>query len=318
MTEMDRVGAAQACLRDGNPPLLLVCSGSADALSISARELVRGLRREGARVEFHTPGEPEALLQAINRLLADVPLDRSLTNAGSAPPHILVVDEGETLAEPETATLRRMVQGLRGSCFRAVVLVRRPPATMEGLPVAEIIDLAMVWDVDGRDPGPGAAAALPIPVPTVEELHVARPDTPIPDVLAELARERAETRGFDVTLPRRWAMSPVKVVMAVIVFLTAGIAVEMYTTEDVATGPTVYDCGLHPDREAIDVLLARIDRTLPTQIVAESGRLRLQVGPFDSRPAADAARAQVWRLGACRVVPEAYHKAVTPDRAFGG
>ena len=309
MTEIDRLGAAQACLRDGTPPLLMICSSSGDALSASARELVRAVRREGVRVEFHTPGDPEALLQAVNRLLADVPFDRSLTHAGSAPPHILVVDEGETLAESETASLRRMVQGLRGSCFRVVVLVRRLPAAMKGLPVAEIVDLAMVWDVDDRAAGSDAADAFPILVPTAEEPLVASPDTPIPDVLAELARERAESRGFDVTLPSRWSMSPVKVVMALIVFLTTGIAVEMHMAEDATTGPAVYDCGLHADREAIDVLLARIDRTLPTRIVAESGRLRLQVGPFESRSAADSARAQVWRLGACRVVP---------DRTAGG
>lgn len=325
MTTMDRAAAAHACMLDGTPPLLLICSGSGETLSACSRDLVRGLRREGARVEFHVPGDAEALLQAINRLLADVPLDRSLDNAQGAPPHILVVDEGESLAEPETASLRRMVQGLRGSCFRVVVLVKRSAASIASLPVSGIVDLALLWDADGRGEEPvldPVIDTVPDPVtaelPLEEVVSVPAADGPIPDVLADLARERAETRGFDVTSSRRWTMSPTKIVVTVIMFLSAGIAVDAMLTDEAPAGPSVYDCGLHPDREAVDVLLARIDRSLPTQVTAESGQLRLRVGPFNSAPAAESARAQVWRLGACRIAPDEYPVAVAPDRTAGG
>ena len=317
MTKFDRAAAAHASMMAGTPSVLLICSESAETISACSRELMRGLRRDGARVEFHTPGDVEALLQAVNRLIADVPLDRSLDNAHGAPPHILIVDEGETLDEPETAALRRMIQGLRGSCLRVVVLVKRSSAEVESLPVSGIIDLAMVWDGDGHDTE-DVTARPTADLPLEEASAPPSAEGPIPDVLTMLAQERAEKRGFDVTVPRRWTVSPATIVLSVIMLLTAGIAVDAVLTDETPAGPLAYDCGLHPDREAVDVLLARIDRTLPTQVTAESGHLRLRVGPFDSRAAAESARAQVWLLGACRVIPGRCPEAISPDRTAGG
>ena len=163
-----------------------------------------------------------------------------------------------------------------------------------------------------------SAQAKRLNLPLEEASAPPSAEGPIPDVLTMLAQERAEKRGFDVTVPRRWTVSPATIVLSVIMLLTAGIAVDAVLTDETPAGPLAYDCGLHPDREAVDVLLARIDRTLPTQVTAESGHLRLRVGPFDSRAAAESARAQVWLLGACRVIPGRYPEAISPDRTAGG
>ena len=56
----------------------------------------------------------------------------------------------------------------------------------------------------------------------------------------------------------------------------------------------------------------------PTRVSAESGRLRLQVGPFTAESAADAARLQVWQLGACRIEPTAYRDIAESVQEFGG
>jgi hypothetical protein len=304
---------------------LLICASSGEELSACSREFVRGMRRDGARTEFHTPCDPESLLQATNRLLAEVPLDPSLADAARTPPHILVIDEAESLADAETAALRRIVRGLRGSCFRVVMLVKGPRTALQGMPLSELMDLVMVWETDSPEvvDARGEAGSSPSAVPDHPDdglpyADLPEPVRPIPDVLAELARERAEMRGFDVTAPGRWRASPTMIVIAVMGCLLAGFAMNGGLTGGATPGPVAYDCGLHPDRESVDVLLARIDRATPTRVTAESGRLRLRVGPFSSGPAAQAARAQVWPLGACRIEPTAFETAIEPDRRSGG
>lgn len=317
MTTIDRAAAAYTCIIRGQPPVLLICSATSETLSKCSQELVRVLRRTGVRTEFHTPGGPERLLQATNRLLAEVPLDASLTNAVAAPPHVLVVDEAETLAEPETAALRRLVQGLRGGCFRVVLLVRRPRSSLQGMPLAEIADLTMVWDADAPETIDPTTEEMS-PVEAVMPTPVSAPTAVIPDVLAELARERAAARGFDVTSSQRRRMAPVLIAIAVIGCLVAGIVLNDVSSGPVRSGPVAYDCGLHADRDSVDVLLSRIDRETPTRVSAESGRLRLQVGPFTAESAADAARLQVWQLGACRIEPTAYRDSDESVQEFGG
>jgi hypothetical protein len=141
---------------------------------------------------------------------------------------------------------------------------------------------------------------------------------PIPDVLADLARERAETRGFDVTFSRRWMSTPLKVAAAVIVVLLLGYGLTSGLMISKDSEPLVYDCGSHPDRESIDVLLARIGRSTPTRVTAESGRFRLQLGPFPSKSAAEAVREQAWLLGSCRVNPIALSAMESLARKAGG
>ena len=327
MKATDNAAAARECMMSGTRPMLLMCSASAETLSKSAREFVRELRGEGVRVEFHAPGSAEALLQSTNRLLAEIPLESLMAAGTQHPPHLLIIDDAESLTAAEGTSLRRIVQGLRGSPFRTVLLVRGTKAELQRLPISEISDLAMIWEVDGLsgdeaivdEPRVSTADAEPVmeSVPTQSERPIEITE-PIPDVLAELARERAETRGFDVTLPRRRLGMQVKVAAVLLVFVFIGYTVNRLWTPAATTSPLVYDCGLHGDRESVDVLIARIGRIIPTSVTAESKRFRLQVGPFPSESAAKAARAQVWRLGACRLEPVVARASTATKRKVGG
>lgn len=342
--------AARLAVTRGEQPVLVICATTADSLSGPSRELVRDLRANGARTEFHVSGDADALLQSTNRLLADIPLESILTSATHHPPHLLVIDEAESLSPQEVAALRRIANGLRGSVFRVLLLVRHAAVGLRQLPIAELAELAIVWDLDGTtlqtaepllgpdEPSgmastPAATTASPTrdakpqpsrgdePITTSvknDKETVAATDARLRDVLSELARERAEARGFDVTTPRRALSAPAKAMVALSVLLIAGFAAYELWLREIQTGPFVYDCGLHPDRETVDVLLAQVGRSTPTRVIAEGGRFRLQVGPFTGRAAAEAAQAQVWRLGACRVVPAVAQAAKPPAGKTGG
>lgn len=308
MTPLNNSTVAHDCVLSGTPPILIICSATTASLSGASREFVRELRSGGTRVEFHAPGDADALLQSANRLLAEIPLESLLGSAQSYPPHLLIIDDAESLSLAEAAALRRIVQGLRGSAFRTMLLVRQTKAGMARLPLSEILDIAMVWDVDGTDDAAVQAESIPVieePVVIKTDAPVLprEPDEPMPDVLAELARERAESRGFDVTISRRWIAKPAAIALVVVAFIAVGFGLVSIFAGKAETAPLVYNCGLHPDQESVDVLLARIGRTTPTRVTSESGKFRLQVGPFATATAADAARSQVWRLGACRVEP---------------
>lgn len=332
MTATDNATVARDCVQSGTPPILLICSAKSESLSNASRELVRDLRTDGARVEFHAPGDADALLQAANRLLAEIPLEALLGSTHYYPPHLLIIDDAESLSMAEATALRRLVQGLRGSAFRIMLLVRQSQSGLQRLPLSEITDIALIWAVDGLEEIEPVTSFVVESSPKIEEAPTVTAEPiavkampparqasdPIPDVLAELARERGETRGFDIALPRRWMTTPVKVAFAVLAFIVAGYGVTTLFTGTPVNAPVVYDCGLHPDRESVDVLLTRIGRTTPTRVTTESGRFRLQVGPFASHSAAEAARTQVWRLGACRVEATVVRAAAAPTRKVGG
>jgi cell division septation protein DedD len=348
MTVLDKAAAARRSVMRGDPTVVLICSASAEVLSNRSREFVRTLRSDGARVEFHTPGHADALLQSTNRLLESIPLEAILSSTELFPPHLLIIDDAETLSGAEATALRRLVQGLRGSAFRVLLLAKRSRSEVDRLPLADLIDLMVIWDADKPESEPIAAKRAPNEPPKVEPVKVepikveppkaestqaepakktskstAKSSTdevaaPIPDVLADLARERAETRGFDVTFSRRWMSTPLKVAAAVIVVLLLGYGLTSGLMISKDSEPLVYDCGSHPDRESIDVLLARIGRSTPTRVTAESGRFRLQLGPFPSKSAAEAVREQAWLLGSCRVNPIALSAMESLARKAGG
>jgi hypothetical protein len=348
MTVLDKAAAARRSVMRGDPTVVLICSASAEVLSNRSREFVRTLRSDGARVEFHTPGHADALLQSTNRLLESIPLEAILSSTELFPPHLLIIDDAETLSGAEATALRRLVQGLRGSAFRVLLLAKRSRSEVDRLPLADLIDLMVIWDADKPESEPIAAKRAPNEPPKVEPVKVepikveppkaestqaeptkktskstAKSSTdevaaPIPDVLADLARERAETRGFDVTFSRRWMSTPLKVAAAVIVVLLLGYGLTSGLMISKDSEPLVYDCGSHPDRESIDVLLARIGRSTPTRVTAELGRFRLQLGPFPSKSAAEAVREQAWLLGSCRVNPIALSAMESLARKAGG
>lgn len=324
----DKAGAARHSVMRGDPPIVLICSASIDVLSNCSRDFVRTLRSEGVRVEFHTPGNADGILQSANRLLEGIPLEGILSSTELFPPHLLIIDDAETMSAVETTALRRIVQGLRGSAFRVLLLAKRSRSEADRLPLADLNDLMLIWDADGveseaLDIKPVESTLPEVELPkkpatSIKSLSKDPLDAPIPDVLADLARERAETRGFDVTFSRRWFTQPLTIAAVVAVVVVSGYLLTSGMTDSGTTEPVVYDCGSHPDRESVDVLLTRIGRSTPTRVTAESGRLRLQLGPFPSEEAAEVVREQAWLIGACRVNPITVRALESLTRKAGG
>ena len=108
MTPLNNSTVAHDCVLSGTPPILIICSATTASLSGASREFVRELRSGGTRVEFHAPGDADALLQSANRLLAEIPLESPLGSAQSYPPHLLIIDDAESLSLAEAAALRRI------------------------------------------------------------------------------------------------------------------------------------------------------------------------------------------------------------------
>jgi hypothetical protein len=314
----------------GVSPVLVATSASSETLSMSSRDLVRDLRSAGTRVEFHTPGEAGALLQAVNRLLADIPLESLGKSAEAEPPRLLIIDDAEGLSIAEIASLKRIANGLRGSALRILLLVKTDASQLVLLPLTDLAELATLWDLDAsaddasdeEEPVPGpildTTERKPAPVAVNPPAIGPVSDTPIPDVLTELARERAAALGFDATSRTSSMRSIVTATLVAMGVLLVVFFIYDTMTERRQTSPKTFDCGLHPDRESVDVLLARIPRATPTRVVTEGERLRLLVGPFPDAAAADVVRAQLWRMGSCSPKPVVPPVAVSNTRKMGG
>lgn len=328
-------GHAVSVVMAGVSPVLVATSASSETLSMSSRDLVRDLRSAGTRVEFHTPGEAGALLQAVNRLLADIPLESLGKSAEAEPPRLLIIDDAEGLSIAEIASLKRIANGLRGSALRILLLVKTDASQLVLLPLTDLAELATLWDLDAsaddasaedasdeEEPVPGpildTTARQPAPVAVNPPAIGPVSDTPIPDVLTELARERAAALGFDATSRTSSMRSIVTATLVAMGVLLVVFFIYDTMTERRQTSPKTFDCGLHPDRESVDVLLARIPRATPTRVVTEGERLRLLVGPFPDAAAADVVRAQLWRMGSCNPKPVAPPVAVSNTRKMGG
>ena len=323
-------GHAVSVVMAGVSPVLVATSASSETLSMSSRDLVRDLRSAGTRVEFHTPGEAGALLQAVNRLLADIPLESLGKSAEAEPPRLLIIDDAEGLSIAETASLKRIANGLRGSALRILLLVKTDASQLVLLPLTDLAELATLWDLDASDedasdeeepvPGPILDTTERQPAPVAVNPPAIGPasGTPIPDVLTELARERAAALGFDATSRTSSMRSIVTATLVAMGVLLVVFFIYDTMTERRQTSPKTFDCGLHPDRESVDVLLARIPRATPTRVVTEGERLRLLVGPFPDAAAADVVRAQLWRMGSCSPKPVAPPVAVSNTRKMGG
>jgi len=83
--------------------------------------------------------------------------------------------------------------------------------------------------------------------------------------------------------------------------VTGGWYVETQLTSDDRL--RVYDCGVYADEATLDVVRERLGRTVPTRILREQDKWRLQVGPFVGASEADRHLSQIWGIGPCRVNP---------------
>lgn len=301
---------AERVVTTGIPPVLLTASASSQTLTISSRELVRSLRISGIRTEFYVPGKASALLQAVNRLLADIPLESFGKTAEIEPPRLLIIDDAEGLSLDEAAALKRIVNGMRGSALRVLLLVRATVSQIVLSPLADLAEFTVLWDLDSTDdeeptlaPARDTSETLCIPL-TIDSPSISpMPDIPIRDVLTDLARERAVARSFDATSRSASTVSTVKVTLAAMGVLLVAFLVYEGIAERWYVPSKTFDCGLHPDREAIEVLLARVPRATPIRILAEDGRLRLLIGPFPDAADTVVVQSQLWRVGSCRLKP---------------
>lgn len=318
-------------LVSGNPSVLVLCATSAGLLSKRSRELIRSLRTDGARTEFHAPDDSDTVLKSANRLLADMPLDRLYEGATQQALRVLVIDDGEKLTDLEVASLRRLVEGLRGTALRVVVLAKHAGSRLNELPVAGLGARALVWDLESP-----IAELQPLDQVTDGTLRLAKPTrqglsealnaraddqsdlSEAEDILAELARERSDAGAAIHAGSRRMRGIWIAMLGVVVVLLGALGVVRWMTDQKAAALLMVYDCGLQPDRESAQALIEQLGQGIPTRVSEQLGRYRLEAGPFKGKAAAEAVRTQIWRIGACHVAPTIVSAAPDVSSGNGG
>lgn len=304
-----------AALRAGGIDSIVMATGDAASLSEISRELVRRLRDVGARVEFYQKDDSDAAIHAANKLLADVPVDQLTAARADEAPRLLLIDSAEHLDEAELLTLQRLGRALRGSTFRAVYFLKADGDSGLAEPLQRLLQSTPIWWVDGTAPIDiqvieSEPPAPREPVKAVEEKPsaVSEPIESIEpnereDVLTALAAERARERGFDATHRPWWALYGKAAAMLVAVFLlvAGGWFVQTQLTEDDRL--RVYECGVYPDEATLDVVRERLGRSVPTRVLREQDKWRLQVGPFEGAADAERHLSQLWGIGPCRVNP---------------
>lgn len=135
-------------VQDTPPEALIVCAQSAEELSRITVHLVRRLRGSQGRIEFHQPAGPEAMLQAVNRLMTDVPIDELTSTRPGDGCRMLIVEHAESAGESEILALRRLASALRGSAFQLVVLAQTNAAPLDHPTLCHLAPQAAVWLVD--------------------------------------------------------------------------------------------------------------------------------------------------------------------------
>ncbi len=322
---------ARKQLLSGNAPVLVLCATSSGLLSKRSRELIKSLRTDGARTEFHAPDESDTVLKSANRLLADMPLERLYEGTEQQALRILVIDDGEKITDLEVSSLRRLVEGLRGTALRVVVLVKHAGSRLSELPVAGLGARALVWDLESpigelrrldqttddtvrraRTIHQGLSQPLTAGIDDPADLSESG------DILAELARERSDAGAVMHAGSRRMRAVWIAMLGVVIVLLGTLGVVRWMTDQKAAALLMVYDCGLQPDRESVQALIDQLGQGIPTRISEQLGRYRLEAGPFKGKAAAEAVREQIWRIGACHVAPIIVSAAPDVSRGNGG
>ncbi len=308
----------ESALRSGAIDSVVMAAGAMTVLSQVSRELVRRLREIGARVEFYQKGDVDAAIHAANKLLADVPVDQLTAARVDEAPRLLLIDGAEQLEESELLALQRLSRALRGSTFRTVYFLKADSEYGLAEPVQRLVQGSSTWWIEGtapisprimqaetREPAERQLEKQPEKQPAKQET---KPSTELDvverdDVLTALAAERARERGFDATHRPWWALygKAAAMLVAVVLLVSGGWFVQTQLTQD--NRLRVYDCGVYPDEATLDVVRERLGRNVPTRVLREQDKWRLQVGPFEGAADADRHLSQIWGVGPCRVNP---------------
>ena len=304
----------ESALRSGAIDSVVMATGAMTVLSQVSRELVRRLREIGARVEFYQKGDVDAAIHAANKLLADVPVDQLTAARVDEAPRLLLIDGAEQLEESELLALQRLSRALRGSTFRTVYFLKADSEYGLAEPVQRLVQGSSTWWIEGTAPISPRIMQAETREPAERQLEkqpekqeakpsiesdVAERD----DVLTALAAERARERGFDATHRPWWALygKAAAMLVAVVLLVSGGWFVQTQLTQD--NRLRVYDCGVYPDEATLEFVRERLGRSVPTRVLREQDKWRLQVGPFEGTADADRHLSQIWGVGPCRVNP---------------
>ncbi len=304
----------ESALRSGAIDSVVMAAGAMTVLSQVSRELVRRLREIGARVEFYQKGDVDAAIHAANKLLADVPVDQLTAARVDEAPRLLLIDGAEQLEESELLALQRLSRALRGSTFRTVYLLKADSEHGLAEPLQRLVQGSSTWWIEGTAPISPRVMQAETREPAERQLEKqpekqeAKPSIELDvaerdDVLTALAAERARERGFDATHRPWWALygKAAAMLVAVVLLVSGGWFVQTQLTQD--NRLRVYDCGVYPDEATLDVVRERLGRNVPTRVLREQDKWRLQVGPFEGAADADRHLSQIWGVGPCRVNP---------------
>jgi hypothetical protein len=304
----------ESALRSGAIDSVVMATGAMTVLSQVSRELVRRLREIGARVEFYQKGDVDAAIHAANKLLADVPVDQLTAARVDEAPRLLLIDGAEQLEESELLALQRLSRALRGSTFRTVYFLKADSEYGLAEPVQRLVQGSSTWWIEGTAPISPRIMQAETREPPERQLEKqpakqeTKPSTELDvverdDVLTALAAERARERGFDATHRPWWALygKAAAMLVAAVLLVSGGWFVQTQLTQD--NRLRVYDCGVYPDEATLDVVRERLGRNVPTRVLREQDKWRLQVGPFEGTADADRHLSQIWGIGPCRVNP---------------
>ena len=304
----------ESALRSGAIDSVVMATGAMTVLSQVSRELVRRLREIGARVEFYQKGDVDAAIHAANKLLADVPVDQLTAARVDEAPRLLLIDGAEQLEESELLALQRLSRALRGSTFRTVYFLKADSEYGLAEPVQRLVQGSSTWWIEGTAPISPRIMQAETREPPERQLEKqpakqeTKPSTELDvverdDVLTALAAERARERGFDATHRPWWALygKAAAMLVAVVLLVSGGWVVQTQLTQD--NRLRVYDCGVYPDEATLEFVRERLGRSVPTRVLREQDKWRLQVGPFEGTADADRHLSQIWGVGPCRVNP---------------
>ena len=302
----------ESALRSGAIDSVVMAAGAMTVLSQVSRELVRRLREIGARVEFYQKGDVDAAIHAANKLLADVPVDQLTAARVDEAPRLLLIDGAEQLEESELLALQRLSRALRGSTFRTVYFLKADSEYGLAEPVQRLVQGSSTWWIEGTAPISPRIMQAETREPPERQLEKqpakqeTKPSTELDvverdDVLTALAAERARERGFDATHRPWWALygKAAAMLVAVVLLVSGGWVVQTQLTQD--NRLRVYDCGVYPDEATLEFVRERLGRSVPTRVLREQDKWRLQVGPFEGTADADRHLSQIWGVGPCRV-----------------